>query len=147
MYSILLTAALVTTTTDTPGFGRGGRGHGGCCGCYGGGNCYGCYGYSYGCTGYGGRSSHGRYGCTGYASSYCGCTGFVPNYQPVYRGCYGGGYGMPRMGAPMQPGAPSGAVPMPNPNPAVHPETKTPITPPAQGGAQPDKGAVNPKKP
>jgi uncharacterized protein (TIGR03000 family) len=70
MYSMILMAAL-TTTTDVPDFGRRG---GGCCGCYGG--------------GYGGYARGGWGGCYGGYGGWGGCYG--GGWGGGWGGCYGG---------------------------------------------------------
>jgi uncharacterized protein (TIGR03000 family) len=97
MYSMVLMAAL-TAGTDMPDFGRrggccgcwgGGRGWGGCYGCYGGcwggwGGCYGCWGGGYGGWGggyggwVGGYGSWGGWGGWGYAYAPIATTYAVP---------------------------------------------------------------------
>jgi uncharacterized protein (TIGR03000 family) len=78
MYSVVLMAALTTTTADATSFGWRGC-HGGWRGCHGG---NGCYGYG-GCHGYNGCC--GCNGAVGYAGGH-GC------YGGWYGGCYGGGF-------------------------------------------------------
>jgi uncharacterized protein (TIGR03000 family) len=73
MYSVVLMAALTTTTADVPSFGWRG--------CHGGWGWNGCHGCNGGCGG-----CHGWRGCCGCNGGYSGCNG-------CYGGCYGGGYG------------------------------------------------------
>jgi len=125
MYSVVLMAALTTTTADAPSFGflrhgcHGGWGacggcYGGCNGCYGG--CNGCYGGCYG----GGWGCHGgaRYGCHGCNGCYGGCYGNC--HGGTYVGCFGGchgcnGYGPTGVVAP--PSAAPGREPLMKPAP------------------------------
>jgi uncharacterized protein (TIGR03000 family) len=102
MYSVVLMAALTTTTADATAWHgcRGGWGwRGGCHGCNG---CYGggCYGGGYGCC-----------GCNGGYSAGHGCNG------GWYHGCYGGGFYTGCIGgchsnyAPVPPGQPVSPAP------------------------------------
>jgi len=132
MYSLVLLAAL-TTTTDTPNFHHHGSGGCyGCCGCYGGcyggcwggcyggcwGGCYGgCYGgYSYGCCGcWGGHYSYGCGGCWGgcwggYSYGCCGCYGGGGFYQgQMYLNGNGDGNGKGSPGSGSPKGSPEGS--------------------------------------
>ena len=86
MYSVVLMAALTTTTADATSFGLRGC-HGGWRGCHGGNGCYGggyggCYGGN-GCCGCNGGGYVGSHGC--YGGCYGGCFGMVS-----YTGCIGG---------------------------------------------------------
>src|SRR5438132_9838457 len=97
MYSMVLLAAMTTTTETPDSWFR----HGHChawSSCYGCNGCYGCYGY--GCNGcYGGYSCCGCYGSWYGSGCWGGCWG--------YHGCYGGynccgcygGYGYSSFGA------------------------------------------------
>jgi uncharacterized protein (TIGR03000 family) len=83
MYSVVLVAALVTTST-TPNW---------CHRCYGGYSCYSGYSCYAGCGGYAGYASYSGYGCyVGYqpytCAAGCGCYRTIPGY-----GFAGGGYG------------------------------------------------------
>jgi uncharacterized protein (TIGR03000 family) len=148
MYSVVLMMAL-TGSADTPAFGGGCRGGGGCYG--GGGGCYGggggCHGkrggglFGGGCHGggglfrKGGRGCHGGGGCSGYGGGCygggwsaagcngvpCGCTGYSGH------GCMGAGAGA---------GCHGGGPAMMPPPPAGGPEK---VKPP-----KPEKGAINP---
>lgn len=95
MYSVVLLAAL-TTTSSAPEWGRHGHGYSACYGytcagytCYGSPGCYGgCFGYN-ACYGYSSFSGWGHWPYTSYGGYGAGCTGCY--------GCYGGYscYGMP----------------------------------------------------
>lgn len=99
MYSLVLMAALTTSSVEPGCWGR-------WCGCHGGyassyGGCYGgCYGGSYGgCYGsYG--ACYGSYGCYGYSAGYS-C------YGGCYGGCVGGGWGITNYAPVLPPQIPS----------------------------------------
>jgi len=103
MYSVVLMAALTTTTADATSFGwRGCHGWGGCHGGWGWG-CHGCNGGG-GCCGCNGGYSGYYGGCNGgYGGCYGGCFGMVS-----YTGCIGGCHSnyAPVPTAPPGPGKP-----------------------------------------
>jgi len=122
MYSVVLMAAL-TTTTSAPEWGRhGGHGYSACNGytcagytCYGSPGCYGgCFGYN-ACYGYSSFGGWGNGPYTSYGGGYggAGCTGCY--------GCYGGYscYGMPFPGGTtyMSPGMSNPIPPAPEVTP------------------------------
>ena len=117
MYSVVLMAALATTTADAPSFGWRGC-HGGWGGCHGGwgwrGGCYGCNG-GWGCYGGGCYGSHGCYGGWGgcYGGCYGGaCNGYGVFYGGCLGGCSGGCYGIRSHGGTVAPPVnPSGPPP------------------------------------
>ncbi|SRR5713226_2456261 len=139
MYSVVLMAALTTTTADVPSFG--GRGcHGcwgarsgcyGCNGCYGYGGCNGCNGGCWGC--YGGARYHGHGGCNGcYGGGYSGC----------YGGCNGGCFGYACHGCQGYAG-PTGVVVPPGParEPLMKPAPDKSTAPPPKTETSAGKGA------
>jgi uncharacterized protein (TIGR03000 family) len=126
MYSVILMAAMATSTAEAPSFGHKSSS---CCGCQGGlylhSACYGCSGCWGGCSGCWG-SCYGCYG--GYAACY-GCMGCYG----VYDGGWSG-YGAVHDGGMAYPGG----------NPM---DTKGPGAPPASPPAAPPAAPVAPGAP
>jgi uncharacterized protein (TIGR03000 family) len=106
MYSVVLMAALTTTTADTTAW-HGCRG-GGWRGCHG---CNGCYGGGYGCNGCCGCNGGGYSGCHGCWGGYGGCYGGCNGWYVGYTGCIGGCHSNYAPVPPGQPVPPPGRPP------------------------------------